>query len=206
MAFIQKIKGLVRRVLFLKSKKPAYPSYHEKRALIENHRMQSGATVFIETGTFLGDTVDFFKDKFDTVYSIELSAELAQKAQKRFAAQKNVKIIQGNSGEVLSDITRQLSKPAMFWLDGHYSSEFFVNGEFIRTAKADKDTPIESELRILMQSEQPHIILIDDARLFVGAGDYPSIDQIKKIIGTGKYNYTLTIDTDIINIIPAQHA
>lgn len=195
-----------RRLLMGAPKKPILPSYHEKRAFIERISNQFGTSIMIETGTFLGDTVDFFKDKFEEVYSIELSVELAEKAQKRFAAQNNVKIIQGNSGEVLVDITRKLSKPALFWLDGHYSSEFFVNGEFIKTAKADKDTPIESELSTLMAADLPHLILIDDARLFVGAGDYPSIERIRSIIANSKYNYQLTVDTDIISITPARHA
>jgi len=188
---------------FRKLKKPVViPSYEEKRADLLFYKNKYSLQTFVETGTFLGDTVDFFKDKFDKVYSIELSEELAQKATRRFTGDPNVKIIQGDSGIVLKELIASFSAPAMFWLDGHYSSEFFVNGEYIKTAKADKDTPIEKELSFLLHSSFQHVILIDDARLFTGLGDYPSLRTIRKMTRTAKHAYDCFVEKDIIHIIP----
>lgn len=183
-------------------KKVEIPSYEEKRAIIDFYRKKFETKILVETGTFLGDTVDYFKDKFVNVYSIELSKELAEKAIKRFEGQNSIKILQGDSGEVLNTLLPKFSEPVLFWLDGHYSSEFFLNGEYIKTARADKDTPIEMELELLLSSPIQHVILIDDARLFNGNGDYPSIKRIKNKTASCKFPYQTFVEKDIIIIIP----
>lgn len=177
-------------------------SYEEKREIIKNHKEKYNIKHFIETGTFLGDTVEYCKDLFDQVISIELSVELADKAKKRFLDDNNVKIIQGDSGVVLKSLIDEINSPAIFWLDGHYSSEFFVGEEFIKTARANADTPIEEELKAIFSSKIPHIILIDDARLFTGIRDYPSISKIKKMVKKSYNKYTTTVRNDVICIEP----
>jgi hypothetical protein len=177
-------------------------TYEEKREKIEFYRIKFGIRIFIETGTFLGDTIDFFKEKFEFLYSIELSETLSIRAQKRFSNQGNIRIINGNSGEVLGEIVKNLKEPALFWLDGHYSSEFYMNGEYFITAKGDTNTPIEKELDIILCSKIQHIILIDDARLFIGKNDYPTLKNIKDKVGLTPKKYNVLIDTDIIQIIP----
>src|ERR1035437_1901718 len=150
-------------------------SYDEKRSILLSYKKKYGLEYFVETGTFFGDTVEFFRNKFKKVYSIELSEELALKCSKRFENISNVKIIQGDSGEILNDIIKEISYPILFWLDGHYSSEFYVGDEYIVTAKSNLNTPVEEELRTILASRKDHIILIDDARLFNGTNDYPTI-------------------------------
>ena len=194
-----KIKNKIQRRL-KNSVEP--PSYEFKKATLNEYKNMYGLNILVETGTFLGDNVDFFKDSFDKVYSIELSEELANKAIKRFKGQKNVQILQGDSGEILNDLILNFKEPALFWLDGHYSSEFFLNGEYIKTARGDKNTPIEKELNILLNAPQQHIILIDDARLFSGLNDYPSIALIRKKVKTSIYPYQLIVESDIIRLIP----
>jgi FkbM family methyltransferase len=178
------------------------PSYEEKREVINGFRNKFSIGCLVETGTFLGDTVEYFKNRFEIVYSIELSMELAARAMERFKPEQNVHIIQGDSGVVLHDLVSKIEEPAIFWLDGHYSSEFFLNDEYIRTARSDRDTPIENELKAIFKSNLSHVILIDDARLFNGINDYPTIEKLKSIVlATGK-GYKLSVDTDIIRIVP----
>lgn len=177
-------------------------TYEKKREIIDYYRKKFGIIIFIETGTFLGDTIDFFKEKFSFLYSIELSEELSIRAQNRFSSFKNVKIITGNSGEVLENIVRELKEPALFWLDGHYSSEFYMNGEYFITAKGDTNTPIEKELDFILGSNIQHLILIDDARLFTGKSDYPTLKNIKDKVRLSDKAYKVLVDTDVIQIIP----
>ena len=161
------------------------------------------AKIFIETGTFFGDTVDFFKNHFTKLYSIELSEELAEKAKKRFENNAKISIIQGNSSVELSNILREINQPCIFWLDGHYSSEFWIGKEFIRTAKGEQNTPIWQELlQIINHKVKNHIILIDDARCFNGRYDYPRIKKIKKFISKHLPFYSLEVKNDIIRIAP----
>lgn len=179
------------------------PSYKKKRAILEEYRQAYRLRTFVETGTFLGDTVDFFKDRFDQLYSIELSEELFTEASNRFANIANVTMLQGDSGVQLGNLIRKIDRPALFWLDGHYSHEFFMGDRYIKTARGEKVTPIINELTVLLGHSHQHVILIDDARLFNGQHDYPRMDQIKEMVRSARQKYHLSVDTDIIRIVPA---
>jgi len=176
--------------------------YAEKRQVIEGFARSYFIHAFVETGTFLGDTVEYFRQKFDTLYSIELSKTLAEKAAARFAGNKNVQIIQGDSGEELKKLVLKIDAPTLYWLDGHYSSEFFMGSEYIVTARGEKDTPVVNELKTLLNDKHKHVILIDDARLFNGENDYPTIKQIRKMLLDAAHPYTLSVEKDIIRILP----
>lgn len=179
------------------------PPYELKREILHSYKDHYALKIFIETGTFFGDTVEYFKNSFKKVYSIELAEELAKKAQKRFEHDRQVKIIQGDSGTVLKGILKDIDEPVLFWLDGHYSSEFFVGDQFIKTARTDKDTPIVEELNTILSSPLDHVILIDDARGFDGLGDYPSIASIRRKVRKFKGSaYTCKVENDIIQIFP----
>ena len=192
---ILKVRILLRRF-------ESIPEISEKRDLIEYYRKIFEPKVMVETGTFFGDTIEYFKNKFDRLISIELSEELAEKAVRRFENDKHIKIIQGDSGVILHSLLAGLNSPALFWLDGHYSSEFYYKEEFIRTAKGEKDTPIAEELEIILKSSVKAIILIDDARLFNGTNGYPTIKAIKRKVKLFKMDSNVFVKKDIIQIIP----
>jgi hypothetical protein len=175
---------------------PAPPPHAIKRQTIEAYRQQYQLKVLVETGTYMGDMVAACKDKFDTVYSIELSEKLYRKAVKRFANDKNVHIVCGDSATKLSEILSTLSQPCLFWLDGHYSGGV--------TAKGNVECPVIDELHAIYQHRNDHLILIDDARLFNGTHDYPTIEQIEKIIAVYNILYNIRIENDIIRIIKNQ--
>lgn len=181
---------------------PAVP-YEDKRNLILEYSKSGGYDSFIETGTFLGDTVEFFRPHFKKVVSIELQPDLAAKARERFSNNDNVEILEGDSGVLIQEIVANLESPAFFWLDGHYSSEFFVGDEYIVTAKSDKNTPVEKELHTILSSAQNHLILIDDARDFTGRYDYPTIKAVREKVKELKPNYKFIVSSDIIQIIPS---
>jgi hypothetical protein len=199
MSFTSKLKRIISTP---KIKETILPSYHEKIEIINEYRTKFDIKNFIETGTFLGDTTDILKKYFDHLYTIELSEDLATRAKNRFKDDQNIEVIQGNSGEVLASLVPQLTKPSLFWLDSHYSSEFFYKGEYFVTAKAEINTPIEKEIEAILNSDFSNVILIDDARLFVGELDYPTIDTLKKSIGRSDLSYNFFVAKDIIHIIP----
>ena len=196
------LKKVKHKLLSLFKKEVVPPSYKYKRAKINTLRTKYNIKVLVETGTFLGDTVEFFKSTFEKVISIELADKLAADAQKRFEHDSNVTIIHGDSGEVLKEILADMKEPVLLWLDGHYSSEFFIGDVFVKTAKGKKETPVEEELRLIFASGINHVILIDDARLFDGKNDYPSIKKLKNAVKKYSSNYSVRIDNDIIYILP----
>lgn len=172
---------------------PVPPPHLVKRQVVRNYAAKLGLSVFIETGTYKGDMVDAVKDIFDEIYSIELEVALYQQAKKRFADDKHITILQGDSGSLLGGVLARLDKPCLFWLDGHYSGG--------ATAKGDLDTPIQRELAHIFKhsAAHSHVILIDDARLFTGDGDYPSIQTLKNLTARAGFD-AFEVKDDIIRV------
>lgn len=196
-------KSLLKKLLGKVFKKTVHiPSYEEKRSIILSYKKNAHAAIFIETGTFMGDTIESLKTEFDQLYSIELSEELAKKAKERFVREDHIEIIQGSSDLVLPNILVNVNSQAIFWLDGHYSGEFMHGDKFIKTAKGSSNTPVLKELELILNCETKHIILIDDARLFNGSNDYPTIKRIKQILKSDKRQWSVTVARDIIRILP----
>jgi hypothetical protein len=150
---------------------------------------------FVETGTYHGDMVRIAKDLFERVYSIELSSQLYAETKKMFRNDKNVFLFQGDSAEVLPTILQKLKQPALFWLDAHYSK-----GE---TARGSIDTPILSELQAILSDEsKKHVILIDDARYFIGQDGYPTLKEMESFVHERNSDLQVFVEDDIIHILP----
>ena len=168
-----------------------YPSPHiVKQQLLNHYQQQYQLKMLIETGTYLGDMVDAQKERFERIVSIELSPDLARLAQRRFQGQSHIHILVGDSATVLMQLTPTLTEPALFWLDGHYSGGI--------TAKGSTVCPIFGELNAIFNHNQHHIILIDDARLFVGEDDYPTLAELSAYIKDHNRDYNVTVKDDII--------
>jgi hypothetical protein len=178
--------------------------YSDKRKTILKYAQKYNCSAFIETGTFFGDTTDFLKDHFQQLYTIELQEDLFRKAWERFKTIDRVSVLQGDSAIVLQDIVPRLNMISLFWLDGHYSSSFFVGDELIVTAKGKKESPIIEELDIILKNGlNKNVILIDDARCFDGTHDYPTMKELKLFLK--KFDILddqVKIKNDIIRITP----
>lgn len=169
------------------------PAMHQiKQNNIHTYRKEHGFTTLVETGTFMGDMVYAQLNNFKKIISIELSEDLHCQAVKRFEKNDHVKILQGDSGVVLKELIKEIEEPTLFWLDGHYSAGV--------TAKGDKDTPVLEELRTILSSPYEHGILIDDARLFVGKDDYPSIDELCAFVTRLSPDRMISVADDMIRI------
>ena len=152
--------------------------------------------IFIETGTYKGDMVRRMSSRFEKIYSIELSDDLYTKAREKFAHFSHIEILNGDSGIVLPKLLRRIKEPALFWLDAHYST-----GE---TVRGSLDTPVEQELRaILSHPVRNHVILIDDAREFVGKNGYPPIANVEKM--ARENGYLFEMKNDNIRLYPKKY-
>lgn len=126
--------------------------------------------IFVETGTFLGDTTEVASQIFPEVHTIELSQELCQKANQRFLWLDHVFVHKGDSRKVLPKLLPSFKEPILFYLDGHYSGH--------PTAHCGINTPILEELSAIDAAHlDQSIILINNMRLFEDSL-YP--DQIAK--------------------------
>jgi hypothetical protein len=178
-----------------KNGRPVPPPHIVKQRTIEEFTKKFHTAILVETGTFLGEMVEAQRGNFQKIYSIELSEKLFLKAKKRFRDHPHIKILYGDSGIVLSKVMPEIEKPALFWLDGHYSEGI--------TAKGTKNCPVPEELEIILKSPLPHVILIDDARLFNGTNDYPTVGQIEEIVRSNNRRYFIETKNDIIQLTPS---
>ncbi len=107
--------------------------------------------IFIETGTGEGGGIQCALDcGFAVVFSIESNRETWAAACERFAGQKNVTILLGDSRLLLHSVLSALNEPATIFLDAHTASE----------------SPVDKELASIVISPFPHTVLIDDMRNF----------------------------------------
>lgn len=165
-----------------------------KQITIAYYQKKFSISSFVETGTYLGDMIEAQKKRFKKLYTIELGIDLYKKAAERFANDNNIQIIQGDSGQVLPSLLKEINESAIFWLDGHYSEGI--------TAKGNKNCPIFEEIdAILNNSKYNHVLLIDDARCFIGEGDYPTIENLATYIKSKNAKYQFEVKNDIIHFV-----
>jgi len=180
---------------FIVGKRVIPPTDEVKRLTIEEYSKNFSINILIETGTYLGETIDALKNKFVKLISIELDTVLFEKARAKFGDFSHISILHGNSSQILQLYLASIHEPALFWLDGHYSGTGTAKGEF--------NTPILGELKaILNHPIKSHVILIDDARCFVGENGYPTMKDLFSFINKINRNLRFVIEDDIIRILP----
>lgn len=173
-----------------KQGKPITPPHAIKQQIVLNYRNTYNINILVETGTYLGDMVWAQRHNFSQIYSIELDKELAEIAAKRFKKNSHIKIIQGDSGKLMEQIIPEITDKAIFWIDAHYSGGI--------TTRGNKDCPVYDELKAILSSNTEHVILIDDARYFIGERDYPTIEGISTYILNSFPNSAIHVENDCI--------
>ncbi len=163
--------------------KHAIPLY-----LVDRLQKAYDLRVFIETGTYLGLTVEHVWMQFQHVYTIELDPQLARLAQEKFQSRQNVHVIEGDSGVALARVLRDhVFERALVWLDAHYSGD-------ITASLPDRHTPIVAELAALRTARNDHVLMIDDLAEFVGTNGYPTIDELVEQVREINNDYSVNID------------
>ncbi len=203
------VKKVVRRtrlydgILFIRQRKafrewgnrgrvPASP-HLLKQSTVKEYGRRFSIDTLVETGTYLGEMLYATRGTFRKIVSVELDRVLYERAKKKFARYSHISIINGDSGELLSEILADIERPCLFWLDAHYSRGI--------TGKGGVETPILQELHhILNHPVEDHVILIDDARLFVGRNDYPTLEQLENLIHDAHRDWAFEVEDDIIRI------
>jgi hypothetical protein len=171
--------------------------------IIELLRTSCGLKIFVETGTYRGDTAAWASNIFDSVLTIEGDVNFYNSASKRYQHHKNITFLQGNSCAVLPTVVKQCPGPALFWLDAHWMPGAFG---------AEAECPTLNEIQAILSTQQKHCILIDDARLFLAppphphnADDWPEFSEILTALNTGSNGKRYTaVYRDVIISVPEQ--
>ena len=185
------LRGSFRRAALRQWRRTARPPapLEVKAQIIRHYAAKYGLRNFIG-GTFFGDMLAALRDDFDALTTIELDVALAARATQRFAEEPKITVIQGDSARVLPALLATLMQPTLFWLDGHFSGGV--------TAKGETDTPIIAELNHLFAAaRRDHVVLIDDARLFGRASEYPSLDAIETLVQIHRPEWAMTVENDL---------
>ncbi|MEN9446893.1 MAG: hypothetical protein RJA25_182 [Bacteroidota bacterium] len=155
---------------------------------------------FVETGTFKGNSSIWAAHHFEKVYTIEIDAAIHQEASSRPDAKRNISFILGNSKEKMPEIVANLKGTTLFWLDGHWC---------VGAGGKEHECPLEDELIAISKLEEESVILIDDARCFLGklppphhSEDWPTTDEVFKLFFTYFPSYNVTIIQDVIVVVP----
>jgi len=116
--------------------------------------------LFIETGSYIGETLDNVKSEFKKLISIEITEKYFTFCKHKFANDINIEMIREDSLiELPKLIDVYYNKKIIFFLDAHYSA-----GD---TGKNNIDVPLIEELKIIRDKYiNEGLIIIDDADLF----------------------------------------
>lgn len=142
-----------------------------KRALI--WEFGRDLDMWIETGTFLGDTAAWLGRSGKPVLTIEPSSELFQSAERRFAKSLNIRVVFGESQNALGEVLASVHGSVGFWLDGHYSGQGTFGHELA--------CPVLQELGLIgahLERLEDVVVFVDDARLFLVDADYPPLEDL----------------------------
>ncbi len=178
---------------WLAAGRPVPPPHSIKQDAMIELQKRFNLKTFIETGTFTGGMVESMRKVFPKIFSIELDDGYWQKARKKFRKYPQIVLLKGDSVKVLPELLKTINTPCLFWLDGHYSGGL--------TAKGDLETPIRQELEIISKHHiKNHVITIDDARMFVGASDYPTLEEARNLAASFFPGAVFEVIDDIIRI------
>ena len=162
-----------------------------------------GIRVFVETGTYEGDSTAVAASLIDQVHTIELSPEHYVRAAERFAGDEHVEVLHGGAEDLLPVLFRKLRKRAtVFWLDAHWCEA--------DAAGAESQCPLLDELAAITPLNEKSVVLIDDARLFFAppprpaeAEQWPTFDELLSAMpGLGTTHRLMVLD-DVFVLFPA---
>jgi len=155
-------------------------------------------STFVETGTFKGKTSVWASKHFEKIFTVEYSKALFDDVVTQYGHIENINFLFGDSRLHLKNIVNKLSNSSIFWLDAHWHGKNSYGSE--------DQCPIIDEIRIIRSSPINHIILIDDASLFLSPppighniNQWPTIDQLLGVLHN-KFTYTVIIEDVIISV------
>ena len=170
----------------------------DKHKTLLDYALLCNLKVFVETGTYKGDTVKAMlrSRQFDQIHTVEVYVDRAKKARSKFKNFSQVTCWHGDSGDVLSQILQTTSEPALFWLDAHHS------GKSIARVKGLISTPIMKELEAILTHRADHVVLIDDAHYYnkfsKKCSHYPSLSEVYEFVTSKRPSWIFDVHDDII--------
>ena len=175
---------------------PPSPDVIKHQILMNNNLKDS---LWIETGTYYGETTKLLSKISKKTISIEADKNLFETSNKILKNFKNVEILNGKSEDLLDKvISKNLNfQNVCIYLDAHLCQDHLKNTKTF--GNEDTATPILNELEIVskyVSSFEKIVVLIDDIRLFKGKfQNYP--DKNTLVNWCKENNFLWEIEQDI---------
>ena len=175
---------------------PPSPDVIKHQILMNNNLKDS---LWIETGTYYGETTKLLSKISKKTISIEADKNLFETSNKILKNFKNVEILNGKSEDLLDKvISKNLNfKNVCIYLDAHLCQDHLKNTKTF--GNENTATPILNELEIVSKyvaSFEKIVVLIDDIRLFQGKfQNYPNKNTL--VNWCKENNFLWEIEQDI---------
>ena len=143
--------------------------------------------VAVETGTYTGQTTEYFANHFNTVHTVELNpttgnhyggGDFVPIYEKLNAKHPNITFWTGNTVDVLPEILEdEKDERILFLLDAH---------------DGDSSTPVREELQAIkdISNRNDHVIIIDDC-VCLGRPNWPSVSELNSLLLDINENFTI---------------
>ena len=175
---------------------PPSPDIIKHQILMNNNLKDS---LWIETGTYYGETTKLLSKISKKTISIEADKNLFETSSKILKNFKNVEILNGKSEDLLDKvISKNLNfKNVCIYLDAHLCQDHLKNTKTF--GNENTATPILNELEIItkyLANFEKIVVLIDDIRLFQGKfQNYPNKNTL--VSWCKENNFLWEIEQDI---------
>jgi hypothetical protein len=124
--------------------------------------------VFVETGTFEGETVAMMAPLFGEIHTIEVSDAYYRAAAERFGQNADITVYHDDSPRALESLRADLeNRSVLYWLDAHWCLAADTGG-------AHSESPLLAELDAIGHLNTESVLMIDDARLFLCTPPQPA--------------------------------
>jgi hypothetical protein len=145
---------------------------------LNNLKSKYQIETFIETGFGNGDGLLYASQTdFSELYSIEIMQCQIDMFGKVFDTDFRVKLLCGNTIEVLQTLLPKIKNNICFWLDAHFpgaDNPSPLHGKHDAEKNDDIRLPLEKELEVIknLRKNYKDVILIDDIKLYMNNGEF----------------------------------
>ena len=137
-----------------------------------------GIGVFVETGTLVGHTAEWASKHFNQVATTDVV--VTDESRGRLMHLDNVEQCFDDSVFFLECLS--MRETILFWLDAHTNEE----------------CPVLREIAAINKSPIPHVILVDDARLFGDLPAWPAKGEVVWLLINGGKRTVLEVDDVLV--------
>lgn len=123
------------------------------------------SSIYVETGSCTGESIKrALNGGFEHIKSVEAYESFYEGCVKRFSGNPLIQLYLGKSYEKLPEMLKEISQPAVIFLDAHPAGSSTFGHDELMTGDQDyaQHNIITRELAVILQHRIDHLIILDD--------------------------------------------